>query len=78
MFWRCQRTSDGISLLLASLLGVRYWERVSKRHVVCPNMCYHKQNLNLSLQTPDFLFLSRLMTAAGKGLLTMLSEELYT
>ena len=27
-------------------------------------------------ETPDFLFLSSLMTAAGKGLLTMLSEEL--
>jgi hypothetical protein len=27
-------------------------------------------------ETPDFLFLSRLMTAAGKGLLTLLSEEL--
>src|SRR5579859_1020937 len=27
-------------------------------------------------ETPDFLFLSRLMTAAGKGLLSLLSEEL--
>jgi hypothetical protein len=42
VFWRCQLTSDGISLILASLLGIRHRKHVSKRHGVCPNMCYHR------------------------------------